>query len=465
MAGTPLAVLVNGIMGRYLGAEAFGHIYVASTLARLGFLFVEWGHNGVLPAGVARDRSLAGEYLATSLTWRVVMAVVVFLALALGSWLLGYTKTFQIVLALVAMQWLLGSLATACQDVVKGYERTDVTAAAQLGTQLLSVLIVVPILVLGGGLTATLLGQLAGAAILLVFVWIVTRRISPGPLLITRRAFRELFGQGSYFLSFGVAMALQANVDTVLLKELAPGEVVGWQAAAQRLAGVLVIPASALISALYPTLSRLHHEDPDGYIDTVRRALRGTVLLAIPMGVCCALYRELGIRLFSKEQFAQAEQNLLFYAVLIPLVYVSMPLGTALLAAGRQRAWAAVQMLCVVVSIGLDPFLIPWFQKHYGNGGLGVCFASVFSEIFMVLAGLLMMKRGIVSGTLLVALGKAVLAGGVMVGAGFVLRSITPFVAAPIVLLVYAAFLWVIGGIQKDEIDVVKGTILRKLKR
>jgi O-antigen/teichoic acid export membrane protein len=465
IAGTPLAIVVAGVTGRYLGPEAVGVMWVAQNLARLGFLVVEWGHSGVLPAEVARNRASVGELLGTSLAWRLVASLVVCIALSIVALLLGKGLTFQIVLGLTALQWVLNTLGLAYQDAVKGFERTDVSAGSQLMAQALNVAIVVPTLMLGGLLNAALVAQIAVAAIMLVVVVSWTRKIGIRGLSASKKALAQLTSQGKYFLSFGVAMALQATVDTLLLSELASDEVAGWQAAAQRLVGVLLIPATALIAALYPTLSRLHLEDREQYVSTVRQSLRGALVLAVPMAACCGLYRDLGIRLFGKEGFAPAQQNLLVFAVLLLVVYVSMPLGTALMAAGRQRAWTFVQLACVGVSLGLDPLLIPWFQKHYGNGGIGVCIAGVVSTSLMVVVGLVMIGRGVIDRSLVVVCAKAFVAGGVMIGLGLLLSRITPFVAAPITLLAYGAVLWLIGGVTQDEVEIARGAIMRRLKR
>jgi O-antigen/teichoic acid export membrane protein len=466
IAGTPLAIIVAGVTGRYLGAEAVGYMFVAQNLARLGFLVVEWGHSGVLPAEVARNRAAAGELLGTSIVWRIVASAVVCIVLSVGSWfLLGHGRVFQVVLALTALQWVLNTLGLACQDTVKGFERTDVSAGSQLLGQFLNVAVVVPTLMLGGLLNATLVAQAVVAAIMLVVVWLWTRKVGVRNVSVSKTALVKLTSQGKYFLSFGVAMALQATVDTILLTRLATPEVVGWQAAAQRLVGVLLIPATALIAALYPTLSRLHVEDREHYVSTVRQSLRGALVLAVPMAACCGLYRELGIRLFGKEGFAPAQQNLLVFAVLLLVVYVSMPLGTALMAAGRQRAWTFVQLACVVVSLALDPLLIPWFQEHYGNGGIGVCVAGVVSTSLMVVSGLVMIGRGVVDLTLFVVCGKALVAGAAMIGLGLLLSGITPFVAAPIALLAYCGVLWLIGGVTRDEVEIARGAVMRRLRR
>jgi Na+-driven multidrug efflux pump len=47
-----------------------------------------------------------------------------------------------------------------------------------------------------------------------------------------------------------------------------------------------------------------------------------------------------------------------------------------------------IQFASVIVSAACDPPLIIWFQAHTGNGGLGVCVATVGSEVLMLAGGL-----------------------------------------------------------------------------
>lgn len=464
LIGTPLTIVINAFMGRYLGADDLGYSYLATTIMGFGFLFVEWGQSGVLPAAVAQDRSRAPVLLGTAIAWKAGAAVLVSLLLSAGCWLLRYPVTFQLVLLIVASQATVGAISAVCQDVVRGFERTDVAAIGKLAALLLSVAFVIPTLVLGGGLEAVLLAQTLAQFIVLLMVWRLTRRVVP-TISASRHELKGLVVSGTSFLAFGLALTLQGNVDAVFLSKLTSAEVVGWHAAAQKLQGALVIPASALISALYPTLSRLFVVDMQGFRDTTNRALKGTTILAVPLALCCAIYRDIGIALYSERSFAPAGENLLVLSGVLFLVYFSMPLGTALVASGGQKKWALVQASCVLVSFALDPLLIPYFQKRYGNGGLGICVGGVVSEIFMVGTAMLLCPKGIVNRSLAVSMAKATLAGVCMVGVAYLLRGLSPFLAAPVALAAYVGSLWLIGGVEPEQLDAARGLLQRKLRR
>src|SRR6201999_3072419 len=114
----------------------------------------------------------------------------------------------------------------------------------------------------------------------------------------------------------------------------------------------------------------------------------------------------------------------------------------------KQAVWAWAQFGCVIARLILNPLLIPWFRAHYGNGGLGVCVASVLCEIGLVAVALAMIPHGVVNLGLAKVLGKGVLAGGAMALAAWALHGINPWLAAPIAVLVYFGALYLFGGVD-----------------
>src|SRR5688572_1855394 len=142
-----------------------------------------------------------------------------------------------------------------------------------------------------------------------------------------------------------------------------------------------------------------------------------------------------------------------------------MPLGCAILASGRQKSWAAVQSICVVVSSLLDPLLIPWFQRRYGNGGLGVCAAVLISEILMVASGVAMLPRAL-DKAFFVALARGCAAGLAMTAVALLLRgAVHSLAAAPVAVLAYGAGLWAVGGLKKEQLGPLRDMLARKIKR
>ena len=465
LVATPFAVVVHAVMARYIGPAEFGRLYLASTFCAFGFLAVDWGQNLTLPGMVARDRTRSGELLGTGLAWRALAAVVVSALLSAGSLVLGYGSEFVIMLLLVALGLTFSALSNACQETIRGFERADVTAYAQAGGQLLMGAAAIAILVVGGSLHTVLLGQALCGLLVLFFVWRALRGVGVGKPTFRGQTLRELVVSGVPFLLFGLAMALQPNIDALFLSKMVPDEVVGWHAVARRLIGVLVFPATAIVGALYPTLCRLYATDQGSYARTASNAIRTTTMLAVPLALGCYAYPDIGVQIFSRASYAPAEDNLRVLSPFLFLLYFSMPLGCAVLAAGKQRAWSFAQIACVVFSSALNPFLIRWFQERNANGGLGVCIAGLVSETIMVGFGIWLTPARIFDRALFAQIGRVLVAGGAMFGTSLVLRSISPWAAAPVALLSYGLCLWLVGGIDPKQLAQVRGMVGRRLAR
>jgi O-antigen/teichoic acid export membrane protein len=459
---TPLSIIINIVMARSLGPSEFGRLYLAMTFASLGFLFVEWGQGALLTGLVARERARAGELLASSLTWRLASSVPVTLALLFFAWAFDSEPGFTTALLLVAAASLIGSLISACQDVIRGFERTDFSAASYVGWQLLRLLVVVPTLLLGGHLNEVLAAQSVASLLGLTVVLLALAPLGVRGLQVRWRTVRELFVGGTPFLVFGLSMAAQGNVDAVFLSKLASPESVGWYAAATKLTGALIYPANVVLAAVYPTLCRLHSEDLAGYRRTAAGAVRTTVILALPVALGTFLYADLGIALFRKEAFAPAEANLQVLSVYLLFVYVSMPLGSSLVAAGRQRPWAVVQLVAVIINLALDPFLVPYFQRTWNNGGLGVCVATTVSEAIVLAAGVWLAPRGVFDRLLLAKVARVGFGGLVMVLVAKTTSGLGSMASASLAVAGYAGGLWLGGGLDVEQLATLRGLVRRR---
>jgi O-antigen/teichoic acid export membrane protein len=465
IVGVPLSMLTNAVTARYLGPAAFGFMYLGGAFNSFGFLIVEWGHSGALPALVAADRSRSGRLTGTSIAWQSAAALVMYPVLIGLSQILGYGYDVRVVISLFFVGYVVSAISNVGQFVIVGHERAEVAAYRQILEQLTALAIVLPILMLGGKLNATLVGHAVATAIVLLYIWYELRATHVGRLSVDLDTLKTLLRRGTPFVFMGLAMSLQPVIDATFVAKLASPEALGWHSAARRLVGFLILPASALVGALYPTLCRLHATDLEAFKRTTSSALRGTSVLVIPVALGCLLYPDIGIAFFDRTLFQPAEGNLRILSLFVFLLFFTMPLGISILAAGRQRAWTIVQFSCVVVSLALDPLLVPWFQRRMGNGGLGVSVAMVVSETIVLGFGIWLAPRGLFDRQFWRSLVPALASGTAMVVVARLLRSTNPFVAAPVAVTAYVGCLWMTGGLHEALIGELRELVGSKLSR
>jgi len=268
-------------------------------------------------------------------------------------------------------------------------------------------------------------------------------------LQVDRVAAAVLLGGGLSFLVLDVIQKLQPYIDATFLERLAPRQALGWYSAATRILGVLLIPTTTLAIALYPTLVRLWQDDREGCRSLARSALRVVVQIGALVSTGTAVFAPFVVGLIYGREYAEAGTDLRILAGYLLLVYTNIVIASVLTATGRQWKWALAQSLCLVVSVGLDPILIPWMQSHYGNGGIGVCLAVVVAEILMVGLGLAWLPQGLLDWSLgrtfLRCLPAAAAAGGL----GLLLNHV-PIAAIPLSAAAYGFVLWIQGELDAD---------------
>jgi O-antigen/teichoic acid export membrane protein len=455
----PISILVNAVAARVLGAGDFGLLYQALTFSSFVFLFVEWGQPNVLMAKVATRSAAAGELLGSGMACRAGAAVIAGCIIPLLCAAAGYGREFVLVLSLTMLAATFTTLSGACQDVLRGFERAHVAAGSYLGWQLLSAAIVVPTLLLGGGLYGLLVAQAVAAATGVVFLLKMLPRLRIPPLAVRADTMKELLRSGRPFLIFGLVLVAQPLIDAAMLSKLAAPQAMGWYGAARKLVGALTFPASALILALYPTLCRLRMESIEAFTSSTAEALYVVSIAVVPVALGCALFPELGIALFGTHSYGPAIADLRVLAIYVFLVYFSMPIGSCLVAAGRQSAWTLVQAGCVVVSLVLDPPLIQWSQARWGNGGLGVCVAAVVSEILVVSAGAAVLPTGILTKVPRTKVGLVLASAAAMAAVAIAARQLNEVLRACLAVLAYGLCLQLSGAFDFFRLRSVLGSL------
>ena len=456
---TPVSMVVNAMLARRLGASNFGAIYLATTVLTLAFLFVEWGGTTQVAADIARDRTRAGRTFGTGLLLRIAFSVVALLVVPLfGRWM-GYDESVQLALMLCGFRTALQSIGTLCSAVIRGFEKLQWHAMTTVFGSLTDAVLVTAAVLSGAGLKGALVAQVIGASITTCVQLAFVLRLGIGRPSVDSTTAKALLVSGFGFVVLEGVAKLQPYIDATFLSRLAQPEALGWYSAATRITGVLIFPATTLTFALYPTLARLWHSDRNTCNEMVRLALRIIMLLGILAGTGTALFARLIVSLiYGSALYAPAGDTLTVLAAYVLLVYTSIIVGTFLVACGRQWPWALAQSFCLVVSVALDPILIPWAEHKFGNGSIGVCLSVVFAEIAMVSFGLLLVPSGPLDKSLARTLRRCLIAAACMAAVGTLLHSY-PIIAIPATVCTYVTLLWLQDELDPDMLTLVPARV------
>lgn len=454
VATTILTILLSATMARTLGASDFGLLYLISSIATFSYVVIDWGHGGIIIRETARHPARAGELLGSAIAVRSAAAVLVGTVAVGITWLL-YRDLRKCVLTGALILGLLPQyLGLSFGWVFRAYERMDRDALLNVVLKLVTLIGSVACLALGGRLLGLVFTwSVAGCLTLLTGV-AMYRRLDLPAITAKVETIRELLRDGAPLLVMSLAVAVEPLFNANILYKLSPTAVVGWYGAAWNIAGTLLAPAMILGSTMYPRLSSAAG-DAAAFKRAFDAAFRPLFLLAVLGAVGTYLFADVAIGLiYSLQKFGPAADTLRAFAAVLLLMYVDIFLANAIVAAGKAGRLARAKIVSVVLTTGLVFVLVPLCQARFANGGLGVMFAMAIGEFFMlVVAGIII--RDDVNSRTLGDVCRSLLAGGATLLLMHLLPALTPFLAIPICLCVFAGLSLLVGAAKRSDVEML----------
>jgi PST family polysaccharide transporter len=389
---TALAIVFSAALGRTLGASDFGLYFLISSFSAFAYVPVDWGQQTYVIREVARHPERGSLLLGTTLVLRTAGAALVTVPSGLAAWALGYdaiTCWYTVVFIAVSLPFF---LAQSYGMVFRARDQMGLDAGVSVANKIALIGIALGALALGRGLPGVMAAQALAGFIALAVATYLYRRVTTGSLRYSPRVAREILVGGTVFFSSSVLSSIQPYIDVVILSKLAPSDAIGWYGAAKNIMGTMIAPAVILGAASFPHLVRsAAHRGP--FKAHVRAALRPILWLGALAAIGTFLFADDAIAIvYGQRQFAPSGIILKVYAPGFLLLFMNVLFVYALVALGRAKAAAVVKMANLVVCVALELVLIPIFQRHAGNGGIGVVAAFVASE-FVVLGGAIFLLR------------------------------------------------------------------------
>ena len=184
---------------------------------------------------------------------------------------------------------------------------------------------------------------------------------------------RDLWRRTSPFFTLSIAEVLQQRIDILLLSIVAGPAVTGIYSAAYNLVRILVKLIQSFWQALYPTLSRLHHESSPRYQILSDLSLRYGLIVLLPAPPLRRRRAEL-IRLVYTEEYAASAPVL----QLADLDHAA-PLCRDVRRHPAHGAAPCPQQRLRVIGVTSSPCSLPCHWRPPAYGAIGAAWASVLA--------------------------------------------------------------------------------------
>jgi O-antigen/teichoic acid export membrane protein len=427
------------VIPRYLGDVSLGRLaFALATTTTLGLL-ADIGITTYLGKEIARGRLPPASLLANALAMRIPLALVAAIASIAIVVYGGQDEESRALVYACSVAMILDSAGNVLLATLQGLGRLRAMALTLVTTKVVYAALGIGSLIAGFGSMGV---AFAGAASLAVGGAMSLRAVRaslPVRLRVSLPEWRAIASRSLPFLVWQAGLVVYSTIDVVMLTFLTRDAVVGWYAAAERIVTITAFVPSVVMTVVFPALSAASH-DPQAFGKLARRTLHSVVLVSLPLASGMMLVAGPLLDAFGyPPSFANSVLPLQLLALHIPLAAADTLIGSILVASDRQRQWAATAVAAAILNPLLNVAAIPLTQDIFGNGAVGASAVTTTTEVFMMIAGLRLMPRGVIDGATLVRLGKIVLAGALMAIAVWPVHQLALAIPVAVGALTYAA--------------------------
>jgi len=444
-------------VARYLAAEGFGVLSFALAFTAIFGVLTDIGLQTLMIREITRDKSLAQKYLRNVAALKVLLSIITFGLIALVANLLHYPAETVRVIYLLGLSVVLGSFSSMFYGVFRAYERMEFEA-------------------LGGALGGALL--LAGAFwgihhnySVAGFAWVyfVTSIIMLGYCFVVS-AWKFTMPRIEVDLSFwketlklawpfgvaGLFLTVNLWVNSIMLSAMKGDEAVGWYNASFRLIVFLSFIPAAYYGAIFPIMSRLHVISSDFLRFSFERSLKYMLILGIPIAVGTTILSEKIILLIFGSGYHESIIVLQILVWATAFSFVNGVFGSLFQSVNKQIISMRIVVIGAIVNVLLNLALIP----KYSYTGASVAFAAA---AFIGLALSFFWGSGIGYGISVKNLAniavKVLIASAVMGLPVYYFKNFYILAMVPLAALLYFGVLYIIGGIDKEDVLLLRQVI------
>ncbi|HET6389430.1 oligosaccharide flippase family protein [Hyphomicrobium sp.] len=410
VASTAIGVLLAAVLGRALGPADFGTLYSILAITAFVCVAVDWGQTTYIVRETARGRSDEPELVGAALSFRLVTMVIGCAVAVAIAWALGYSDQVVMLTLLTMVVGLPAALYAPLGFLFRGKDRMDFDAFANIAGKALTLIATAIALYFGGGLTDVILMQGVGGITTLLLGVFCALQLGFPVKAPGMNVHREILVHGAPITAFSLVIASQPFVEIMMLSAFAGPAVVGWYGASRTIFGIVTSPATIMVTAFFPQLSRAALSLPD-LRNMIAASARILFIVAALAASGLYLFADHAVAIiYGQGRFEHTAAILRVSAIFIPLLFFVLLLAAAISAVGRNKAMVGVSAVRIVFCVVLGWFLIGYGQEHYGNGAIVLVIIAGVAEIPAAIACCLLLPRSAVGRATILHLLRAYIA-------------------------------------------------------
>lgn len=364
---------------RSLGVTSFGIFSFAYALVKILGISMDMGISRYCIQQLSRNVRMMPTYVGAGLIAKIFLITAGYVLIIGTGWIMGKDLLTMKVLFILATMEAFDSIGSSFESVFSAHEKMQYSAVIiSVSNGIMSALGIVLLYYYNSLLLFC--GTLAFGAFLRLVLgafWCLKKYGTPlfnFDFLFIKHLIKKSI---PFSLAF-IFVTIYYNVDSAILDIFDGSEIVGYYNAAYRLIEAPLFISASVAAALFPTISRLYHENPVEIKKMVSGAFNKGLALGLSAAVVISFLSEDLISVIYGPGYAPAARVLPILIFSVAFIMPGTICGTTVRATDRQSTSAFIVGGGVILNIILNLILIPRYSF------LGAAWATLITEIVVV---------------------------------------------------------------------------------
>jgi O-antigen/teichoic acid export membrane protein len=370
IAGSLFSVAVFIYLARTLRAEAFGSISYAHSFIFYALNFVDLGLSTYGIREVAKNKSRAREYVSEIISFKLLLASVIFAVVIAATFIASDHLHFRILMTEVAL--LLFVAALSCDWAFQGLEKTHMVFVSFATTTMLQFLLICALVKGPDDLLKSALIYSA-AAFVIPILFLIYFKYRPKLRTDYLKQIRIYLQSSVIIWSIAIFAQVYNGLDIVLLGLFRPAEEVGLFTIARRAVGGMTLLIVYLANALLPRLSSTFvSKDVEQFARATHKFLKISAGLAVFAVFPLIYFSDRIISFMLGPEYVASSVPFRIMAIAFIFILFNLPFSTGLIAAGFEKQVLSQVCASASLSVALNMFLMP----RYGMTGASISYVA-----------------------------------------------------------------------------------------
>lgn len=377
-----LGMVSTIIVARYLGPEAYGKYCFVLSYAFIFMVIADFGLNDLIIRDVARDRSLAPKYFASTFLIKAVFSFISIFLLISSVYLMGYPKEIIVYITIFSLSIVFMTFGNSVSSIFKAFERMQYSSLMVILNSSLLLLFIAAIVYFEGTLLQVILSRVIALCVgSMMGFSLLMRKIAKLEFNVDFSYVRTIAKSAFPFLAVGLIHSLYFNLDVIMLSKMKGPIYVGWftPAANDLFFSLLIIP-TAIATVAYPIFSRQYHESTERFRESFNFTVKISIILGVAISAGVFMLAPEIIHLFFGTKYENSVIVLRIIALAISFIFVKEIVGFGLATVGQVNTLMWLNIVSLGLNAILNLILIPIYA-HVGAAITSVI--CIFSSLVL----------------------------------------------------------------------------------